>query len=89
MTDSKQGKENSTGPSKVSLSIDGMSCAGCAITIETKLKRLSGVIDATVSLTTGTATIKYDPGSVELDDIRKAIISAGYQVGELSKDEVI
>lgn len=89
MTDEKQNKVNSTRPSKVSLSIDGMSCASCAITIETELKRLNGVIDAAVSLATERATIEYDAGSVGLDDFRKAVTNAGYQVAEPSTDKVI
>ena len=89
MTGKNQNTSNSTRSSKVNISIDGMTCATCAITVEKELKRLDGVIDAVVSLATESAAIEYDADLVELDDFRRAVASAGYQVVEPSTDKAI
>jgi P-type Cu+ transporter len=64
-------------PSRVRLSLEGMSCASCAARIERKLNKLDGV-DATVNYATEQASVGYDPQRLELDDLLHAIEAAGY-----------
>ena len=47
--------------SHVTLALEGMTCASCALHIEKGLKKLPGVKDASVNLATEQATITYDP----------------------------
>lgn len=64
------------------LSVEGMTCSGCEIAIENSLIRLEGVSHADASHTEGTATVTFDPGKVNIDNLRKAVEGAGYQAGE-------
>ncbi len=64
-------------PSRVSLDIDGMTCASCATRVEKKLNRLEGV-DASVNFATEVASVAYDPSRVALDDLLRTVAAAGY-----------
>ncbi|MBN1376687.1 MAG: copper-translocating P-type ATPase [Dehalococcoidia bacterium] len=65
---------------KISLQIAGMTCAACVMHSEEALSALPGVTKAVVNLATGKASVEYDPAKVNLDDMRKAIEDAGYEV---------
>ncbi len=67
------------GPDRVSLEIEGMTCASCAVRIEKKLNRLDGV-DATVNYATETAAVSFDPSRTSLDELRATVEAAGYHV---------
>jgi Cu+-exporting ATPase len=62
---------------RVRLDIDGMTCAACATRIERKLNRLDGV-EATVNYATEAASITYDPGVIDVDDLVRAVEGTGY-----------
>jgi copper chaperone CopZ len=64
----------------VTLQITGMACGGCANTIRQALLELPGVAGAEVSHADASAGVSYDPDRVTLEQIRNAIVSAGYQV---------
>ncbi len=64
---------------QISLKIDGMSCQGCVGSVRRVLLSLIGVSRATVSLENGTADIDYDPSLVTPDDLRRAVVAAGYE----------
>ncbi|QDA32405.1 heavy metal translocating P-type ATPase [Thermococcus indicus] len=72
------------------IKIGGMTCAMCVRTIETALKDLPGVLEASVNLGTETARVSYDPSVVTVEDIRKTVEDVGYQFigveGEESHD---
>jgi P-type Cu+ transporter len=59
------------------LTIEGMTCAGCAARVEKGLNRLEGV-DAAVNLATEEAAVRYDDGRVAIDDLIAAVEAAGY-----------
>lgn len=76
MTESPNNKQ-------VSLSITGMTCTNCAITIETVLpKKVTGVVDVKVNYATERATIEYVPHHVDLGVLTQAIREIGYGVVE-------
>lgn len=54
---------------QLKLKIDGMTCEGCAVAIESTLKSMKGVIDAKVSFAEGTATVLYDPSIISPQQI--------------------
>jgi len=63
-----------------SFPIEGMTCASCVNRIERSLKQLDGVTDASVNLGTEKATVRFIPGTVGLQDLRRAVESAGYRI---------
>ncbi|OIQ79743.1 copper chaperone CopZ [mine drainage metagenome] len=65
----------------VTLQIAGMACGGCANTVKQALLELPGVAGAEVSHADASAIVSYDPDRVTLEQMRNAIVSAGYQVG--------
>ncbi|NIR41159.1 MAG: hypothetical protein GWN71_38670, partial [Gammaproteobacteria bacterium] len=54
-----------------------MHCAGCSAAVERALNKLDGV-EASVSLPAETATVKYEPERVSVDDLQMAVEHAGY-----------
>ena len=67
---------------KETFRIGGMSCAACAVKIETFTKRLPGVTDSVANFGNNTATVTYDDGKVSREDVVRAIVKAGYSVIE-------
>ena len=68
------------------LSIEGMTCAiGCAVTIEKKLQRTSGIVSAKVDFETNTGWVTYDATMLNLDGISSVVKSTGtsYSVSKI------
>ncbi len=63
---------------QVELPITGMTCASCANRIERKLNKLDGVT-ATVNYATEKATVEYDAGAVDPEQLLGAVEAAGYK----------
>jgi P-type Cu+ transporter len=61
----------------VELPITGMSCASCANRVERSLNDVDGVV-ATVNYATERATVDFDSGAVELEDLVRAVEGVGY-----------
>jgi len=61
------------------INIGGMSCAACAQRVEKSIKKLDGVIDASVNIATEKATVAFDPRTVKLSAIREEISKSGYK----------
>jgi Cu+-exporting ATPase len=59
--------------------VEGMTCASCVNRIERYLRKVDGVSEANVNLATESATVRFDPAKVELDDLRTAVEAAGYE----------
>ncbi|MGB5987174.1 MAG: heavy metal translocating P-type ATPase, partial [Desulfobacterales bacterium] len=64
----------------VSLPVEGMTCANCAMTIERTLKKLAGVADARVNFATEQATVDYDAETTGLKEISENIAKIGFKV---------
>lgn len=62
------------------LPIAGMTCTGCAHTIETHVARLKGVDASQVSFASRTATIRFDPAVTNQALLVESIESLGYHV---------
>ena len=65
---------------RMEVPIQGMDCAECTMHVHKAIAALPGVRSVDVFLTSEKAIVQLDPQLVELDDIRKAVESAGYAV---------
>ncbi|MBI4557945.1 MAG: copper-translocating P-type ATPase [Candidatus Hydrogenedentes bacterium] len=59
-----------------------MHCASCVHTVESALKRVPGVADAVVNLTTEEARVRFDPTAASIPAMVQAIEQAGYGARE-------
>ncbi len=71
---------------KLTLKIDGMTCQGCADTIENALKGMDGIVEAKVSYSTGVGEVTYDPGKIPRETIMDSEIFKTYSA-EIISDE--
>jgi Cu+-exporting ATPase len=62
-----------------------MTCASCVGRVEKKLNRLDGV-HATVNLATASASVDYEPGAVDVDELLGAVERTGYTAAVASED---
>ncbi|MHB1005178.1 MAG: heavy metal translocating P-type ATPase [Chloroflexota bacterium] len=67
-------------PRKVSLPLEGMSCASCALNIEKGLGKVPGVSLANVNFAAEKATVEFDPGQVSADRLVQTVKDLGYDV---------
>ncbi len=75
-----RGKEAAAGVRKVTLPVTDMSCAACAVSVESMLKAQPGVEDAAVNFANQTASVAYHPAQITLPQMRQAIQSVGYDL---------
>ena len=68
---------------ETTLTIGGMHCATCALTIQDALTAVPGVADAKVNFALGRATIDYDSNRASVSELRRAVEEAGYKVLEI------
>ncbi|WP_159587642.1 heavy metal translocating P-type ATPase [Chelativorans xinjiangense] len=71
----------------IDFSIEGMSCASCVGRIETSLKAVPGVTDATVNLATGKASVEIVSDVVGVADLETAVERLGYAARRVVPDE--
>ena len=65
---------------KKTIPVIGMACSVCAANVERKLNTLEGINSATVSLAGRTALVDYDPEKITLEDMKREISNAGYDL---------
>ena len=65
---------------KVTVPVEGMTCASCVAHVEHALAEVPGVTDVAVNLATEKATVEYVPGLADLADFSKAVADSGYRV---------
>jgi len=70
------------GPASLRLGIKGMSCASCVSGIESELSSVPGVVSASVDLASSTAHVRYHAAAVNLESLREAVQSAGYETAD-------
>jgi copper chaperone len=74
-------------PGSVTIKVEGMTCGGCAVTVEKALKKTPGVEDAKVSYEKGEAWVKYDDAKVTLAKLREVINNTGFKAGEAKEEQ--
>ena len=75
------------GTSRITLPVDGMSCAACASKIEKALRNTPGVLAARASLSASRTSVEYDGKRVGLPQLVEVVNSLGYQVGRERADQ--
>lgn len=62
----------------VTLSVPGMTCSACPITVKAALKRVDGVSSVQVRYEERDATVTFDDDKTSVDAITQATTNAGY-----------
>lgn len=65
---------------KKTIPVIGMACSVCAANVERKLNSLNGINSATVSLAGRTALVDFNPEQITLEDMKREISNAGYDL---------
>ena len=65
---------------KKTIPVIGMACSVCSANVEKKLRSLEGINSASVSLASRTALVDYDPDIISLEDMKREISNAGYDL---------
>jgi Cu+-exporting ATPase len=71
---------------RLTLPVEGMTCAACQATVQKALQRQPGVIDASVNLMMKNAAVTYDPAVTRPEALVEAIRETGYEA-ELPRPE--
>ena len=66
---------------KVKLGVEGMHCGACAMHVDDALEDLEGVHSSKTSFARARVKVDYDPERVSAEQLREAIVAAGYGVG--------
>ena len=66
---------------KINLEIGEMSCQHCVQQVTDALTELEGVRQVKVNLKRGTATVKYDPESAQIQEMGEAVNQTGFPFG--------
>ena len=65
---------------KKSFPVLQMTCASCAVSVESMLKAQQGVVDASVNYANAKVSIEFIPGIVQTESLRSAVQSIGYDL---------
>ena len=65
---------------KKAIPVIGMACSVCSANVEKKLQSLEGINSVSVSLASRTALVDYNPDIISLEDMKREISNAGYDL---------
>ncbi len=70
--------ETTIATQKITVPVTGMSCAACAVSVESMLKHTAGVADAGVNYANQSVYIDYDPKATNLPALDQVLQGIGY-----------
>ena len=70
----------------IRLSIAGMSCTACAVSIQKSLKKVPGVEIASVDFEKSEAVVQIHPGKIENDALIRAVQTAGSYTAKIKEN---
>jgi Cu2+-exporting ATPase len=73
-------KKQSNNTSRQSFPVLEMTCAACAVSVESMLKNTPGVTEATVNYANQSAFVEYDTSKATISDLQQAVRSIGYDL---------
>lgn len=76
---SKAGYKAISNVTQQTFTLEGMTCASCAQTIEKSVQNLAGVSQSSVNLATEKLFVTFDPAAINQADITKTVSDAGYK----------
>jgi len=62
----------------VTLTVQNMTCAGCAIAVRTALRRVDGVAETKVDLDRHIAQVSFDPDKTSVEALTRATAAVGF-----------
>lgn len=83
---SKQVLVISADSQKVRLAISGMTCTGCAISIEKSLRKVTGIQFASVDFDKSEAVVQMERGRIKPEELFKAVQSAGHYAARIKEN---
>lgn len=66
------------------LTVKGMTCSGCEMKIEKKLKAINGISKVKASYNSGKVSVTYDDRKIRLSQIKQTITALDYEVDDKS-----
>ncbi len=75
----EQPVQSSSQTVETTFTLEGMTCASCALTVRTAAQHVDGVVGARVSFDDAKAWVTYDPARTNPQAIADAITRAGYR----------
>ena len=70
----------SNGLVKESYGVSGMTCASCAVSLESYLKNQQGVDEVSVNYPNQSVAVQFDAGVISLDTLQQAAREIGYEI---------
>ena len=81
-------KSEHTNIKKLSLPVEGMTCASCVARVEKAIKKIDGIKNVSVNLATEKATFEFDESKIDIKNIAANVDEAGYKLdADLSKND--
>ena len=74
---------------KITIEVQGMTCAACSSRVERVLNKNEGVSSAVVNLLANKATIEFDEDKVQADELVKIIEKTGFKVPLVKKTLIV
>ena len=83
----EQGAAPEEQPRLIQVTVLGMSCPFCAYGVERKLKKLDGVLELTVELASGLATLVMEADAdVSNETLRETVKNAGFEAAKITRN---
>lgn len=80
MTENIIETQNKDGLQRISMPIEGMDCANCAVTIENSLKQTDGILNVKVNYPAEKMWVEFDNQKIDETDIEEQIKKLGYKI---------
>jgi P-type Cu+ transporter len=71
---------NNIAAEKISLTVEGMTCASCVARVEKAISKFEGISSVNVNLATEKVTMEYDPSVVDLNKLAITVEDIGYKL---------
>ena len=65
---------------KLTLNVEGMTCGGCATSIQNALNSRDGVTSAEADVAAGTVAVEFDSAVIRQAALEQAIVDAGFDI---------
>ncbi len=76
----KTSSNNTASLTKQTFPVLEMTCAACAVSVESMLKSTAGVKNASVNFANQSALVEYDPATAQPSDLQNAVRAIGYDL---------